>query len=174
MAKNWTTKMLSPFLFQVCVHQNFHEYGCNILFFHESGKQTIQFRQTHDQLINELYSLSQTVVCICWLNLFIWTTPNFQFVLSMLSLNGGCSGSSLNINRLIRLKSISKSAKKRCILRILEAIFAVESRHTASFWKFTVWVWHKAQINKPKNFILAKCQLNSLLRKTNKSLYLHS
>jgi len=82
--------------------------------------------------------------------------PNFQFVLSSASLNGGLSGSRAKINLATRSESREYSDINLCILRSDYSYFASESKPQASFSKQTVCTLHKALINKPKNLIRAK------------------
>ena len=82
--------------------------------------------------------------------------PNFQLVLSNARRYGGLCGNKANTKRAIRSVSSRYSAMNRCILRNEESTLTLESKPAASFSKQTVWTLHKAQINKPKNFIRAK------------------
>ena len=82
--------------------------------------------------------------------------PNFQFVLSSASLNGGLWGSKAKINLATRSESSEYSEMNLCILRSDDSALASESNPQASFSKQTVCTLHKELINKPKNLIRAR------------------
>jgi len=92
--------------------------------------------------------------------MLLFFVPNFQFVLSKTSLDGGSCDSRENTNLETKSDSSEYSDINLCILRSDHSVLTLWPNPQASFSKQTICTLHNTLINKPKNFILARFVLS--------------